>query len=94
MLQKIFNADDFGISPGVNAAIIKAHQEGILNSASLMINQKYAIQAIKAAESMPELEIGLHLNLTNEVPAADPSEIPLLVNAEGKLKNGDKSPNQ
>ena len=88
MLQKIFNADDFGISLGVNAAIIKAHQEGILNSASLMINQKYATQAIKAAESMPELEIGLHLNLTNEVPVADPSEIPLLVNAEGKLKNG------
>jgi len=88
MLKKIFNADDFGISKGVNAAIIKAHKEGILNSASLMINQKYAKEAVAEAKEMPALEIGLHLNLTNETPAAEPTQIPLLVNAEGKLKNG------
>ena len=69
-LQKIFNADDFGISKGVNAAIVKAHREGILNSASLMINQKYAAEAVKLAKEMPELEMGLHVNLTNEYPAA------------------------
>ncbi len=87
-IKKIFNADDFGISLGVNAAIIKAHREGILNSASLMVNQKYAAEAVQAAKQMPDLEMGLHLNLTNEKPAADPTEIPLLVNTEGKLKNG------
>ena len=87
-LQKIFNADDFGISKGVNAAIVKAHREGILNSASLMINQKYAAEAIKLAKEMPELEMGLHVNLTNEYPAATAQEIPLLVDGQGKLKNG------
>ncbi|MEE6207168.1 MAG: ChbG/HpnK family deacetylase [Alphaproteobacteria bacterium] len=87
MLEKIFNADDFGISKGVNAAIVKAHKEGILNSTSLMINQKYALQAVDEAKIMPALKVGLHLNLTNEIPAADPAEIPLLVNAKGKLKN-------
>lgn len=87
-LQKIFNADDFGISKGVNAAIVKAHREGILNSASLMINQKYAAEAVKLAKEMPELEMGLHVNLTNEYPAASAQEIPLLVNGQGKLKNG------
>lgn len=87
-LQKIFNADDFGISKGVNAAIVKAHREGILNSASLMINQKYAAEAVKLAKEMPELEIGLHVNLTNEYPAASAQEIPLLVDGQGKLKNG------
>ena len=87
-LKKIFNADDFGISLGVNAAIIKAYKEGILNSASLMINQKYAPQAIAAAKNMPDLEIGLHINLTNEEPAANPRTIPLLVGTDGKLKNG------
>ncbi len=87
-LQKIFNADDFGISKGVNAAIVKAHREGILNSASLMINQKYAAEAIKLAKEMPELEMGLHVNLTNEYPAASAQEIPLLVDGQGKLKNG------
>ena len=87
-LQKIFNDDDFGISKGVNAAIVKAHREGILNSASLMINQKYAAEAVKLAKEMPELEMGLHVNLTNEYPAASAQEIPLLVDGQGKLKNG------
>ena len=86
--KKIFNADDFGISLGVNAAIEKAHKEGILNSASLMVNQKYAAQAVELAKQMPELEMGLHLNLTNETPAANPAQIPLLVGADDKLKNG------
>ena len=69
-IKKIFNADDFGISKGVNAAIVKAHKEGILNSASLMVNQKYAPQAVELASDMPDLELGLHLNLTNEYPAS------------------------
>ena len=88
MLKKIFNADDFGMTLGVNDAIKRAYEEGILNSASLMVNQKYAAQAVKMAQNMPNLEMGLHLNLTNEKPAANPAEIPLLVGADGKLKNG------
>ena len=88
MLKKIFNADDFGISHGVNAAIEKAYRDGILNSTSLMVNQKYAQEAVLMARNMPNLETGLHLNLTNETPAADPKMIPLLVDENGKLKNG------
>ena len=87
-IKKIFNADDFGISRGVNAAIVKAHKEGILNSASLMINQKYAKEAINFAKEMPELEMGLHINITNEYPASDKNKIPLLVDEYGKFKNG------
>ena len=88
VLKKIFNADDFGMTLGVNAAIIRAYNEGILNSASLMVNQKYADKAVEAAKQMPDLEIGLHLNLTNEKPAADPKKISLLVDENGNLKNG------
>lgn len=87
-LKKIFNADDFGISRGVNAAIAKACREGCLNSASLMINQKYAAEAVRLAGELPELETGLHINLTNEYPAANPQKIPLLVDENGKFKNG------
>ena len=87
-LKRIFNADDFGISKGVNAAIEQAHKEGILNSASLMVNQKYAREAIEKAKQMPDLEMGLHINLTNEEPAANTKDIPLLVGENGKLKNG------
>src|SRR5574344_1685074 len=88
MLKKIFNADDFGISKGVNAAIAKAYNEGILNSTSLMINQKYAKEAIELSKEMPKLEMGLHINLTNEYPSAKANQIPLLVDKNGKLKNG------
>ncbi len=87
-IKKIFNADDFGISKGVNAAIVKAHKEGILNSASLMVNQKYADEAVSLAKDMPDLALGLHLNLTNEYPASKKEDIPLLVDESGKLKNG------
>lgn len=87
-LKVIFNADDFGISRGVNAAICEAHTKGILNSASLMVNQEFVAEAVDMAKKMPTLEMGLHLNLTNEKPAANPEDIPLLVGADGKLKNG------
>lgn len=84
----IFNADDFGISPGVNQAIEKAHKEGALNSTSIMITLKYAPQAIEMAKSMPNLNIGLHGNLTNQKSALSHKEIPLLVDGQGNFKNG------
>ena len=84
----IFNADDFGISKGVNEAICKAYHEGILNSASLMVNQKYAKEAVKLHKNMPNLKLGLHVNLTNECPASDVKDIPLLVGKDKKFKNG------
>ncbi len=87
-LKKIFNADDFGISRGVNTAIVKAHREGILNSASLMVRQKFTQDAVKLAQEMPNLEMGLHINLTNEYPCAPVDKIPLLVGENGKFKNG------
>ena len=88
MLDVIFNADDFGISQGVNDAIFKAHTEGILNSTSLMINQDFAADAVQKAKQMPDLKIGLHINLTNQKPASNPDEIPLLVDKDGNFKNG------
>ena len=84
----IFNADDFGISLGVNQAIVKAYNEGVLNSASLMVNQKYAKDAVKLHKDMPNLALGLHVNLTNEYSAAKAEDIFLLVDKNGKFKNG------
>ena len=88
MSKIIFNADDFGISRGVNEAIFQAYQKGVLNAASLMVNQKYAADAVALSQKMPDLDLGLHVNLTNEKPAADPSKIRLLVGPDGKFKNG------
>ena len=84
----IFNADDFGISAGVNQAIYKAHTEGVLNSTSIMITLKYVSDALNLAKKMPNLNIGLHANLTNESSILSSAEIPLLVDENGKFKHG------
>ena len=91
MLQKIINADDFGISPGVNKAIITAFKEGVLNSASLMVNVAYTDEAVRLIKENPGLKVGIHLNLTkqkNQKPVATPADIPLLVDENGLLKHG------
>lgn len=91
MLRKIINADDFGISPGVNKAVITAFQNGVLNSASLMANVAYTDEAAALALANPGLSVGVHLNLTNQKnqkPLAGPKEIPLLVDENGLLKHG------
>ena len=62
----IVAADDFGITEGVNRAIIHAHKEGIVTSASLMVNGPAVDSAIALARQNPTLDIGLHLNLTNK----------------------------
>jgi predicted glycoside hydrolase/deacetylase ChbG (UPF0249 family) len=88
MVNLIFNADDFGISQGVNEAILRAHTQGVLNSTSIMITLKYVPQALEMAKQMPNLNIGLHANLTNENSVLSQNEIPLLVNENGKFKHG------
>lgn len=82
------NADDFGISKGVNEAIIKMHKENNLDSASLMVNFNYTQDAIEKAHNNKNLEIGLHFNLTTGKSTLHPISIPLLVDKEGVFKNG------
>lgn len=84
----IFNADDFGISLGVNAAIEKAYRKGILNAASLMVNQKYAVQAVEMSQKMENLDLGLHVNLTNEFSTLPHENLPLLTDEDGRFKHG------
>jgi len=59
----IVNADDFGLSPGVNEGIIRSHEEGIVTSASLMVRQAAAAEAASYARRSPRLSVGLHLDL-------------------------------
>jgi predicted glycoside hydrolase/deacetylase ChbG (UPF0249 family) len=59
----IVNADDFGMSPGVNAGIIRAHEEGIVTSASLMVRWPAAGPAADYARAHPALSVGLHADL-------------------------------
>jgi predicted glycoside hydrolase/deacetylase ChbG (UPF0249 family) len=59
----IVNADDFGLSAGINEGIAAAHEHGILTSASLMVRWPEASAAATYARVHPELSIGLHLDL-------------------------------
>jgi predicted glycoside hydrolase/deacetylase ChbG (UPF0249 family) len=59
----IVNADDFGLSPGVNRGIVAAHEHGIVTSASLMVRWPAATQAAADAAVHPTLSVGLHVDL-------------------------------
>lgn len=87
MMNVIFNADDFGMSKGVNAAIYKAHTEGVLNSTSIMINLKHVPEALELAKEMPSLNIGLHGNLTVGKSLLNPARVSLLVDEKGNFNN-------
>jgi chitin disaccharide deacetylase len=59
----IVNADDFGLSDGVNRGVVEAHEHGIVTSASLMVRPPSAGDAASYARSHPRLSVGLHLDL-------------------------------
>jgi predicted glycoside hydrolase/deacetylase ChbG (UPF0249 family) len=59
----VVNADDFGRSPAINRGILRAHREGIVTSASLMVRYPDAAPAVAAARAHPRLGLGLHLDL-------------------------------
>jgi predicted glycoside hydrolase/deacetylase ChbG (UPF0249 family) len=59
----IVNADDFGISEGVNRGIIEAHERGIVTSASFMVRYPGAADAAAYARQHPELSVGLHFDI-------------------------------
>lgn len=59
----IVTADDFGDTPEVNAAVERAHHEGVLRFASLMVLRPAAAEAAAIARANPGLGVGLHLEL-------------------------------
>ena len=83
----VVNADDFGLSHSVNKAVVRAHREGILTTASLMTNEPGFDEAVKLAKENPRLGVGLHLTLLMGHSALAPGKIPGLVNARGEFSN-------
>jgi hopanoid biosynthesis associated protein HpnK len=80
-----FSADDFGLTESVNEGIERAHRDGILQAASLMVAAPAAADAVRRARANPSLRVGLHL-VVIEGPAALPhTEIPDLVDVTGQF---------
>jgi predicted glycoside hydrolase/deacetylase ChbG (UPF0249 family) len=79
MKRLIINADDFGLAPGVNRAIVELQQAGALSSATLMANGPYFSPAVYMAFAQPALAVGCHVVLVDGSPCLRPAEVPSLV---------------
>jgi predicted glycoside hydrolase/deacetylase ChbG (UPF0249 family) len=64
----IVNADDFGLTPGVNRAILELHRAGVLTSATLMARAPATEEAIAIARTTPSLGVGCHIVLVDGEP--------------------------
>jgi len=74
-IRLVVNADDLGLHPSIDAGILRAHREGIVTSATVLVTGRSAAKAI--ADAMEQrLPLGVHLCLTTNLPpAADPSQV-------------------
>lgn len=85
MKAVIITGDDFGLALAVNEAIVEAHRNGALTTASLMIGSKYAQDAVARARECRSLRVGLHIVLAEGTSVLSPEAIPDLVNARGEF---------
>lgn len=81
----ILTADDYGLDEAVNEAVERAHVEGVLTAASLMVAAPAAADAVARARRLPRLGVGLHLVLADGPAASAADAIPALVDAEGRF---------
>jgi hopanoid biosynthesis associated protein HpnK len=81
----IINADDFGLCSGVNRAVERAHREGVLTSATIMAGAPAAEEAVELAAQMPELGVGIHLNLLEGAAISKDKRIGVLLNEKGEF---------
>jgi chitin disaccharide deacetylase len=77
----ILNADDFGLTAGVNRAIIELHRAGVLTSTTLMAKAAATDEAIELVRSTPSLGVGCHLVLVDGEPVLSTQNLPTLVDA-------------
>jgi hopanoid biosynthesis associated protein HpnK len=84
----VVNADDFGRSASINQAVARAHTDGILTTASLMVNEPACGEAVALAQRQPSLGVGLHLTLLLGRAGLPPARIPGLVNPQQEFRSG------
>lgn len=80
----IINADDFGLTLGVNRAIVELHRAEVLTSATLMATGAAFEDAVAIAHANPSLGVGCHIVLTDGDPVSPPNSISSLLGEDGK----------
>jgi predicted glycoside hydrolase/deacetylase ChbG (UPF0249 family) len=83
----VINADDLGLTVGVNDGIFDAHQLGVLTSASVFANAPATADAIRRAHTHPSLGIGAHLALVDGTPLLPARSVPTLVTGDGRFRH-------
>ncbi|MGA9524404.1 MAG: ChbG/HpnK family deacetylase, partial [Myxococcaceae bacterium] len=68
-IRLVVNADDLGLHPDIDAGILRAHREGILTSASVLVKGTHAEVAVRRAREQG-LALGVHLCLSTRLPPA------------------------
>ena len=91
MKNLIVNADDLGWTDGVNRGILEAFHHGIVTSTSLLANGAAFAGGVEVARSAPGLGVGVHLNLSDGFPVADPEAVTSLLNDNGEFSAGPES---
>ena len=81
MRRLIINADDFGLTSGVNRGILEAYRHGVVTSATIMANGPAFSEASTLAKSVPGLDVGCHVVLVDGCPLLPASEIATLASA-------------
>ncbi len=84
MLRLIVNADDYGLTPGINRAVEELCMQRAITSATLMSAAASVQPAAAFATAHPELGVGCHIVLLDGSPAADPASVPSLLASDGK----------
>ncbi len=86
-MNLIVTADDFGRSREINAGILRAHREGILTSASLMVAGGAADEAAEMARATPTLAVGLHVVAVDGLAILSRRQLPHLLDERGWFPN-------
>jgi predicted glycoside hydrolase/deacetylase ChbG (UPF0249 family) len=87
----IVNADDLCWTEGVNQGIADAFRNGIVTSASMLANGAAFEGGLEVARGAPGLGLGVHLNLSDGAPLADPETVTSLLNDKGEFASGPES---
>ena len=87
MRRLIVNADDFGLTDGVNRGIVESHEKGIVTSTTLMACAERFREAASLAAQSPRLSVGCHVLLVDGTPVSPPEQVASLVPVNGRFRD-------
>lgn len=89
MMRIIINADDLGANPQRSHGIFQCMEFGVVSSATILPNMTDSDSAARHARER-NINIGLHLNLTEEYPLSKSEDVPTLTELNGQFYDRDR----